>query len=135
MITFIAIKDWTDFFCTGQKYYYNKKTQVSQWEPPQVMQPASKVLVPDGTSRNVHDGIWLDQSSMPERCLGCGGWGVGLVQAWGYCNHCTRYIGFCCQQFPLPVMHMVFPVFNSNKFFHDIDRFAQANYFRKGYSF
>jgi hypothetical protein len=25
-----------------------------------------------------------------KRCLGCGGWGVGLVQDSGYCNHCTR---------------------------------------------
>ncbi|XP_048495954.1 uncharacterized protein LOC104889567 isoform X2 [Beta vulgaris subsp. vulgaris] len=90
--TLSITEDWEEALdeTSGQKYYYNKKTQVSQWEPPQVMQPASKVLVPDGTSRNVHDGIWLDQSSMPERCLGCGGWGVGLVQAWGYCNHCTR---------------------------------------------
>ncbi|XP_029129934.1 polyglutamine-binding protein 1 [Cajanus cajan] len=22
----------------------------------------------------------------------CGGWGVGLVQAWGHCNHCTRVL-------------------------------------------
>lgn len=26
------------------------------------------------------------------RCMGCGGWGLDLVKAWGYCNHCTRYI-------------------------------------------
>ncbi|MCI86804.1 WW domain-containing, partial [Trifolium medium] len=31
-----------------------------------------------------------DQSSSSPRCMGCGGWGVGLVQSWGYCNHCTR---------------------------------------------
>ncbi|GFS37608.1 WW domain-containing protein [Actinidia rufa] len=24
--------------------------------------------------------------------MGCGGWGVGLVQLWGYCNHCTRVL-------------------------------------------
>ncbi|KAK9951327.1 hypothetical protein M0R45_006781 [Rubus argutus] len=27
-----------------------------------------------------------------KRCMGCGGWGVGLVQMWGYCNHCTRIL-------------------------------------------
>jgi polyglutamine-binding protein 1 len=31
--------------------------------------------------------IW---NSQMQRCLGCGGWGVGLVQQSGYCNHCTR---------------------------------------------
>ena len=89
--------DWTDFsFCAGQKYYYNKKTQVSQWQPPQVMLEATPAHASDVTSKNLHDSKWPEQSSMSERCLGCGGWGVGLVQAWGYCNHCTRYLGLPC---------------------------------------
>ncbi|QCE03074.1 polyglutamine-binding protein 1 [Vigna unguiculata] len=62
---------------TGHKYYYNTKTHVSQWERPNL---ARKVSVGDGH----------DQSSNLPRCMGCGGWGVGLVQAWAYCNHCTR---------------------------------------------
>ncbi|KAK7355279.1 hypothetical protein VNO80_14532 [Phaseolus coccineus] len=64
---------------TGHKYYYNTKTHVSQWQRPNL---AHKVLVGDG----------YDESSNLARCTGCGGWGVGLVQAWGYCNHCTRVL-------------------------------------------
>ncbi|XP_014514287.1 uncharacterized protein LOC106772409 isoform X2 [Vigna radiata var. radiata] len=64
---------------TGHKYYYNTKTHVSQWERPNL---AHEVSVGDG----------YDQSSNLPRCMGCGGWGVGLVQAWGYCNHCTRVL-------------------------------------------
>jgi len=67
------------FLCiSGHKYYYNTKTHVSQWERPNL---ARKVSVGDGH----------DQSSNLPRCMGCGGWGVGLVQAWAYCNHCTRW--------------------------------------------
>ncbi|KNA09113.1 hypothetical protein SOVF_156490 [Spinacia oleracea] len=75
---------------SGQKYYYNKKTQVSQWENPHAEQKIAPVHASGGTSRNVKDDIWMEQPSMLEKCLNCGGWGVGLVQAWGYCNHCTR---------------------------------------------
>ncbi|XP_047182224.1 uncharacterized protein LOC124848562 isoform X2 [Vigna umbellata] len=64
---------------TGHKYYYNTKTHISQWERPNL---AHEVSVGDG----------YDQSSNLPRCMGCGGWGVGLVQAWGYCNHCTRVL-------------------------------------------
>ncbi|XP_052731292.1 uncharacterized protein LOC108326172 isoform X2 [Vigna angularis] len=64
---------------TGHKYYYNTKTHISQWERPNL---AHEVSVGDG----------YDQSSNLPRCMRCGGWGVGLVQAWGYCNHCTRVL-------------------------------------------
>lgn len=40
---------------------------------------------------NAVNGNQDDRSAMLKRCMGCGGWGVGLVQMWGYCNHCTRY--------------------------------------------
>ncbi|KAG8054215.1 hypothetical protein GUJ93_ZPchr0001g32524 [Zizania palustris] len=63
---------------TGQKYYYNTKTQATQWEPPTAMNP-----------------IWNPQM---QRCLGCGGWGVGLVHPWGYCDHCTRVQNLPFQQ-------------------------------------
>ncbi|XP_058771348.1 uncharacterized protein LOC131644774 isoform X2 [Vicia villosa] len=64
---------------SGHKYYYNTKTHVSQWKHPNSAQEIVSVGHVDG-----------GQSSNLQRCMGCGGWGVGLVQAWGYCNHCTR---------------------------------------------
>ncbi|RDX93065.1 Polyglutamine-binding protein 1, partial [Mucuna pruriens] len=71
---------------TGHKYYYNTKTHVSQWEHPNLAQKVvsnhSDLSVGGGHARS---------SNLP-RCMGCGGWGVGLVQAWGYCNHCTRVL-------------------------------------------
>ncbi|GAU34358.1 hypothetical protein TSUD_20650 [Trifolium subterraneum] len=67
---------------SGHKYYYNTKTQVSQWVHPN---SAQKVVSDQLTHVD-------DQSSNLPRCMGCGGWGVGLVQSWGYCNHCTRLL-------------------------------------------
>uniref|UniRef100_A0A7C9E379 Polyglutamine-binding protein 1 n=1 Tax=Opuntia streptacantha TaxID=393608 RepID=A0A7C9E379_OPUST len=84
---------------SGQKYYYNIKTQVSQWERPQASQLVTSEHVQGRTSRSVHDGNWGEQSRMSERCLACGGWGVGLVQAWGYCNHCTRTLNLPQSQY------------------------------------
>lgn len=99
MLTFTMTGYWTAYtFCAGQKYYYNKKTQVSQWENPHAEQKIAPVHASGGTSRNVKDDIWMEQPSMLEKCLNCGGWGVGLVQAWGYCNHCTRYVIHLCEQ-------------------------------------
>ncbi|XP_057547600.1 uncharacterized protein LOC130826085 [Amaranthus tricolor] len=94
-------EDWVEVLdeTSGQKYYYNKKTQVSQWQPPQVMLEATPAHASDVTSKNLHDSKWPEQSSMSERCLGCGGWGVGLVQAWGYCNHCTRTLNLPQSQY------------------------------------
>ncbi|KAK2400497.1 hypothetical protein P8452_07416 [Trifolium repens] len=71
---------------TGHKYYYNTKTHVSQWVHPNSAQKA----VSDQLVSSV--GRVDDQSSSSPRCMGCGGWGVGLVQSWGYCNHCTRLL-------------------------------------------
>ncbi|XP_050234799.1 uncharacterized protein LOC126683024 isoform X2 [Mercurialis annua] len=76
---------------SGQKYYYNMKTHVSQWE-----RPDSTHIVATQQHSNNTDSInhhtWVGQSFEPNKCVGCGGWGVGLVQAWGYCNHCTRVL-------------------------------------------
>ncbi|KAK7267200.1 hypothetical protein RIF29_19865 [Crotalaria pallida] len=71
---------------TGHKYYYNTKTHLSQWERPN----SAQEVVSDHPDLSVAGGD--DQSSNLHRCTGCGGWGVGLVQAWGYCNHCTRVL-------------------------------------------
>ena len=63
---------------------------MSQWEhPDSSRQVASK----DYDSMLPQSGADVNQdnrSSELEKCMGCGGWGVGLVQMWGYCNHCTR---------------------------------------------
>ncbi|KAK7393044.1 hypothetical protein VNO78_21495 [Psophocarpus tetragonolobus] len=71
---------------TGHKYYYNTKTLVTQWERPNLAQE----VVSDSSDLLVGGGY--NQSSNLPQCMGCGGWGVGLVQAWGYCNHCTRVL-------------------------------------------
>ncbi|KAJ3695697.1 hypothetical protein LUZ60_001074 [Juncus effusus] len=77
---------------TGLKYYCNVKTQVSQWEHPnpallpRQFRKVAERSSPVGTTAPVLYNL----PSQMERCLGCGGWGVGLVQSWGYCNHCTR---------------------------------------------
>ncbi|KAK7344912.1 hypothetical protein VNO77_15140 [Canavalia gladiata] len=71
---------------TGHKYYYNTKTHVSQWQCPSFAQD----VVSHHSDLSIGGGY--DQSSNLPRCMGCGGWGVGLVQAWHYCNHCTRVL-------------------------------------------
>uniref|UniRef100_A0A0E0JSS1 Polyglutamine-binding protein 1 n=1 Tax=Oryza punctata TaxID=4537 RepID=A0A0E0JSS1_ORYPU len=85
---------------TGQKYYYNTKTQATQWEPPTAVNPGAAPHAPTNTAVEMaaqNTDIW---NSQMQRCLGCGGWGVGLVQPWGYCNHCTRVQNLPFQQYP-----------------------------------
>ncbi|KAJ3682136.1 hypothetical protein LUZ60_014709 [Juncus effusus] len=84
----------------GLKYYCNVKTQVSQWEHPnpallpRQFRKVAERSSPVGTTAPVLYNL----PSQKERCLGCGGWGVGLVQSWGYCNHCTRVYKLPFQQ-------------------------------------
>ncbi|KAI3894944.1 hypothetical protein MKW92_009150 [Papaver armeniacum] len=70
-------QDWIETLdeTSGCKYYFNTKTHVSQWEVPESLKK-----------------VPLHSSFMQIKCMGCGGWGLGLVQAWGYCNHCTRVL-------------------------------------------
>ncbi|XP_047327682.1 uncharacterized protein LOC124931293 isoform X2 [Impatiens glandulifera] len=74
---------------TGQKYYYNTRTQLSQWEHPNSKQQSYTQHTETVNLRHAADNRYL---SFDHKCLGCGGWGVGLVQLWGYCNHCTRVL-------------------------------------------
>lgn len=85
--------------CTGHKYYYNTRTHVSQWEPPSSSRQVATQQFVNEVSEDASTVNWHlrqsglpggDQSSDLKRCTRCGGWGVGLVQLWGYCNHCTR---------------------------------------------
>ncbi|KHG23661.1 WW domain-binding 4 [Gossypium arboreum] len=86
------VEDWVEAVdeTTGRKYYYNTKTNISQWECPDVLKPFASQhpgsMVSESTV-NENSTVW---SSNLDKCFGCGGWGVSLVQAWGYCNHCTR---------------------------------------------
>lgn len=76
----------------GQKYYYNAKTNVSQWEHPSKPQQVPMQHHDRAVVSNATNITWGDQDSTFRRCIECGGWGVGLVQSWGYCKHCTRYV-------------------------------------------
>nr|CAB3475223.1 unnamed protein product [Digitaria exilis] len=85
---------------TGHKYYYNTKTHATQWEPPTAVNTVVTSHAPTNTAvepvAQTAD-IW---NSQMQRCSGCGGWGIGLVQPWGYCNHCTRIQNIPFQQYP-----------------------------------
>eukprot|EP00249_Psilotum_nudum_P012339 c23726_g1_i2 orf=453-1943(-) len=80
---------------TGQKYYYNVKTNESSWEHPNPSISNSFVDKPKESSlasSNGQMGNSTGSVSRFKKCAGCGGWGRGLVQAWNYCNHCTRVL-------------------------------------------
>ncbi|CAL1352273.1 unnamed protein product [Linum trigynum] len=87
---------------TGHKYYFNTKTQVSQWEHPH----SSSVLAAQRASAmntvKTDPVVMNEQSSYHTRCTECGGWGVGLVQSWGYCNHCTRELNLPQSEYITP---------------------------------
>ncbi|CAK9862038.1 unnamed protein product, partial [Sphagnum jensenii] len=83
---------------SGQKYYYNTETSETSWERPKALNPASAAASDEKSelSRSAGNG---ELASSPagngpkfKKCAGCGGWGRGLVQAWNYCNHCTRVL-------------------------------------------
>ncbi|RVW15852.1 hypothetical protein CK203_073097 [Vitis vinifera] len=82
-----------------QKYYYNRKTQASQWEPPNTVQQVASGHSGNMVFSNAVNGNQDDRSAMLKRCMGCGGRGVGLVQMWGYCNHCTRVLNLPQSQY------------------------------------
>ncbi|XP_050245113.1 uncharacterized protein LOC126693244 isoform X1 [Quercus robur] len=77
---------------TGHKYYYNTRTHVSQWEHPDSSRQVASKDYDSMLPQSGADVNQSDRSSELEKCMGCGGWGVGLVQMWGYCNHCTRVL-------------------------------------------
>ncbi|XP_077220695.1 WW domain-containing protein isoform X2 [Tasmannia lanceolata] len=101
------LQDWVEAMDdgTGQKYYYNTKTHLSQWDHPNsslqvASQPIDSIISGDEAAGN---GGY--QSSVLKRCMGCGGWGKGLVQTWGYCNHCTRVLNLPFQQHSSPILN------------------------------
>ncbi|PWA62825.1 WW domain-containing protein [Artemisia annua] len=78
--------DWQEVLdeTSGCKYYYNSKTNVSQWEHPASSQKSA--------GQQGNEPKPTQQPVEIKKCSGCGGWGVGLVQSWGYCSHCTRVL-------------------------------------------
>ncbi|CAM6119364.1 unnamed protein product [Calypogeia fissa] len=76
---------------TGHKYYYNAKSNESSWERPK---PASadREAKSDKSSTATGEAASNGSASKFKKCAGCAGWGRGLVQAWNYCNHCTRVL-------------------------------------------
>ncbi|XP_059630649.1 uncharacterized protein LOC132273667 [Cornus florida] len=94
-------EDWLEALdeTSGQKYYYNTKTHVSQWEHPESSLKVSSHQNGSIISRTAANGNGADKSSLLKKCMGCSGWGVGLVQSWGYCNHCTRVLNLPQSQY------------------------------------
>ncbi|KAG6493553.1 hypothetical protein ZIOFF_048545 [Zingiber officinale] len=96
--------DWQEAIdnSTGQTYYYNVKTHISQWERP----ASSRLDCSQNSVHNVTHGHYFRTEHLypnqVKRCMGCGGWGLGLVQDWGYCNHCTRIHNLPFKQDPAP---------------------------------
>lgn len=93
--------DWVEASdeTTGKKYYYNTKENISQWKRPDLTEPA--IPQQGDPSTGMADGTG-HQPSMLQKCLGCGGWGLGVVQSWGYCNHCTWVHKLPYQQYAIP---------------------------------
>ncbi|XP_075495837.1 uncharacterized protein LOC142533097 [Primulina tabacum] len=85
-------ENWLEAFdeTTGQKYYYNQKTNLSQWVHPSGQQQPNSQPYDRIPSATAVVGNLGDQPFKFPKCMGCGGWGVDLVQSWGYCRHCTR---------------------------------------------
>lgn len=63
---------------------------MSQWEQPESSHQVALHNYDDKVSGNAANENQGDQFSVFKKCIGCGGWGMSLVQTWGYCNHCTR---------------------------------------------
>ncbi|KAK9106172.1 hypothetical protein Scep_023016 [Stephania cephalantha] len=95
--------DWNEAIdqTTGQKYYYNTKTHVSQWDRPESVKEAELSESEGKIVGHMGNGN-SDACAVMPKCMGCGGWGFSLVQAWGYCNHCTRVRNLPQQQYIMP---------------------------------
>ncbi|KAL0924202.1 hypothetical protein M5K25_005013 [Dendrobium thyrsiflorum] len=99
-------QDWEEGLdeSTGQRYYYNRKTNATQWEKPSSVNEAIPQHVDPIVARNKATGTVVPAQNYA-RCMGCGGWGLGLVKAWGYCNHCTRVLNLPYQQYSISNMN------------------------------
>ncbi|XVF40868.1 hypothetical protein PTKIN_Ptkin01aG0151100 [Pterospermum kingtungense] len=100
--------DWVEAVdeTTGHTYYYNTKTNISQWECLDLSKPVASKLPGIRDSENTVYENLASQSHDLDKCIGCGGWGVDLVQVWGYCNHCTRVLNLPQSQNLSTIMDM-----------------------------
>ncbi|KAL8216270.1 hypothetical protein R6Q57_023107 [Mikania cordata] len=87
----VLLDDWQEVLdeTSGCKYYYNSKTNISQWEHPGSLQKSAFRQQVNIDSKDVNP---KSSDHSLKKCSGCGGWGLGLVQSWGYCCHCTRVL-------------------------------------------
>lgn len=97
-------QDWQEALddSTGQRYYYNTKTNMTQWERPNSTNQDVSLYGDRMANRQEATGTGDHVPLYGNKCTGCGGWGLGLVQLWGYCNHCTRVLNLPYQQCPTP---------------------------------
>nr|AAM64998.1 unknown [Arabidopsis thaliana] len=97
----LSKEEWIETFdeASGHKYFYNTRTHVSQWEPPASLQKPAATNSNNAVTQSTANGKGEHPPSQLPRCSGCGGWGVGLVQRWGYCVHCTRVFNLPEKQF------------------------------------
>ncbi|KAF8390042.1 hypothetical protein HHK36_024563 [Tetracentron sinense] len=100
-------QDWEEALdeLSGQKYFYNTKTHVTQWEHPDSLQQVASQRMDRILSSNAANMNGDNASSVLKKCMGCGGWGLGLVQMWGYCNHCTRLLNLPYGQYLSPCLN------------------------------
>ncbi|RAL48157.1 hypothetical protein DM860_005581 [Cuscuta australis] len=96
-----VLENWQELIdeASGQKYYFNTLTNVSQWEHPCTLKQNGLQL--HGANRTTNVG---EQSCALPKCKGCGGWGVSLLQSWGYCRHCTRVLNLPQNQYISEIM-------------------------------
>lgn len=86
--------DWEEAIdpISGRQYYYNRRSNETSWEIPRKAArtfSAGSSEIFSSTDRGGSFSAVIHGSKF-KKCLGCQGWGRGLVQAWDYCNHCTR---------------------------------------------
>ncbi|KAE8658820.1 VQ motif-containing family protein [Hibiscus syriacus] len=93
---------WKSLFCSVElskskplgraQILVQYKDHITQWECPDVLQPFASRHPGSRVSENTVNENLASRSSNLDKCIDCGGWGVGLVRIWGYCNHCTRVL-------------------------------------------
>ncbi|XP_026378077.1 WW domain-binding protein 4-like [Papaver somniferum] len=76
-------QDWIETLASGCRYYYNTKTGVSQWEVPESLKKVPLQHNKETASKSTVNKNGQSPFFMQIKCMGCGGWGLDLVQAWG----------------------------------------------------
>ncbi|KAF9600175.1 hypothetical protein IFM89_004999 [Coptis chinensis] len=102
----------------SQRDYYNTKTHVSQWNKPEsVEQNASQRGAMMLSAKSPAESG--SKSSISRKCMGCCGWGLDLVQDWGYCNHCIRVLNLPYHQNVAPNLNYQHQIRNTSNMNED----------------